>query len=64
MGLSLKRLQRQEQKMTALLEIAVSFGVWRVERKFKNLVCHFLHEIKKRDGIKSGAGRDIVYKSK
>ena len=49
------------------MEIAVSFGVGEeeVERKLKNLICHFSREIKKdRDSIKSGAGSDAAYKSK
>lgn len=55
------------KKMNSLMEIAVSFEVEKeeVERKIKNLAWHFLREIKKRrNSIKSGTGRDDVYKSK
>lgn len=63
----LKEYKDRNKKLDALLEIAVSFGVDKeeVERKIKNLVCHFLREIKKeRESSKSGAGSDDVYKSK
>lgn len=57
----------RNKKLDAMLEIAVSFGVNKeeVQRKIKNLVCHFLREVKKeRESNKSGAGRDDMYKSK
>jgi hypothetical protein len=44
------------------MEIAVSFGVGEeeVERKLKNLICHFSGEIKK-ESTKFGAGSDALY---
>ncbi|KAG8332140.1 uncharacterized protein LOC124372360 [Homalodisca vitripennis] len=63
----LKGYKDRNKKQDALQEIADVFGVDKavVEKKIKNLVCHFLREIKKeRDSSKSGAGNSDVYKSK
>lgn len=63
----LKEYKDRNKKQDALQEIADTFGVDKqvVEKKIKNLVCHFLREIKReRDSSKSGAGNSDVYKSK
>ena len=63
----LKEYKDRNKRMDALLEIAFSFGVEKgeIERKIKNLVCHFSRELKReREVSKSGAGSDDVYKSK
>jgi hypothetical protein len=63
----LKEYKDRKKRHDALMQIAVSFGVGEeeVERKLKNLICHFSRETKKeRDSTKRGAGSDAVYKSK
>ncbi|KAF5299150.1 hypothetical protein FQA39_LY02323 [Lamprigera yunnana] len=63
----LKEYKDRNKKQDALQEIADTFGVDKqvVEKKIKNVVCHFLREIKReRDSSKSGAGNSDVYKSK
>ncbi|XP_069673312.1 uncharacterized protein [Periplaneta americana] len=63
----LKGYKDRNKRHNALMEIANSLGVGKeeVERKLKNLICHFSREIKKeRDSTKSGAGSEAVYKSK
>ncbi|KAF5296632.1 hypothetical protein FQA39_LY12460 [Lamprigera yunnana] len=62
----LKEYKDRNKKQDALQEIADTFGVDKqvVEKKTKNVVCHFLREIKReRDSSKSGAGNSDVYKS-
>lgn len=63
----LKDFRDRSKRIGALLEIVVRFGVEKdeIERKIKNLVCHFSRELKReREGIKSGASSDDAYKSK
>ncbi|KAF5304268.1 hypothetical protein FQA39_LY09795 [Lamprigera yunnana] len=63
----LKEYKDRNKKQDALQEIADTFGVDKqvVEKKIKNVVCHFLREIKReRDSSKPGAGNSDVYKSK
>ncbi|KAF5293220.1 hypothetical protein FQA39_LY13688 [Lamprigera yunnana] len=63
----LKEYKDRNKKQDALQEIADTFVVDKqvVEKKIKNVVCHFLREIKReRDSSKSGAGNSDVYKSK
>ncbi|KAF5300839.1 hypothetical protein FQA39_LY10961 [Lamprigera yunnana] len=63
----LKEYKDRNKKQDALQEIADTFGVDKqvVEKKIKNVVCHFLREIKReRDPSKSDAGNSDVYKSK
>ncbi|KAF5275003.1 hypothetical protein FQA39_LY06940 [Lamprigera yunnana] len=63
----LKEYKDRNKKQDALQEIADTFGVDKqvVEKKIKNVVCHFLREIKREiDSSKSGAGNSDVYKSK
>lgn len=63
----LKVYKDRNKKQDALPEITDTFGVDKqvVEKKIKNLVCHFLREIKReRESSKSGAGNFDVYKSK
>ncbi|KAF5271925.1 hypothetical protein FQA39_LY07942 [Lamprigera yunnana] len=60
----LKEYKDRNKKQDALQEIADTFGVDKqvVERKIKNVVCHFLREIKReRDSSKSGAGNSDVF---
>lgn len=59
----MKEYKGRNQKLDALIVIAVSFGVDKseVDRKIKNLVCHFLREVKmNRDSINSGARNEDV----
>ncbi|RZF43561.1 hypothetical protein LSTR_LSTR012841 [Laodelphax striatellus] len=63
----LKAYKDKNKKQDALQEIADTFGVDKqvVKKKIRNLVCHFLREVKReRDSSKSGAGNSEVYKSK
>lgn len=56
-----------DKRYDAYVEIAVSFSVAKeeVERKVKNVICHFSREVKKgRDRVKSGTGSEEVYKNK
>lgn len=63
----LKEYKDRSKRHDAFVEIGLHFGVEKevVERKLKNLICHFSREVKKeRDSAKSGNGRDEVFKSK
>lgn len=63
----LKEYKDRNKRIDAYLEIAANFGVDKeeIERKIKNLLCHFSRELKKeRESIKSGSGSNDVYKSK
>lgn len=62
----LKEYKDRKKRRDAFVEIALSFGVEKeeIERKLKNLICHFSREIKKeKDSVKSASGTE-VYKSK
>lgn len=63
----LKEYKDRDKRHDAVVEISESFGIEKdeIERKLKNLICHFSREIKKeKDGVKTGSGIEEAYKSK
>jgi predicted transcriptional regulator len=64
---SLPDYKNRNKRSDALIQIALLLGTEKVEveRKIKNLLSHFSREVKReKQSVKSGGGRDSVYKSK